>query len=52
MDRRGHGVTMRGLIVIPGVERPVKLGTSANSDRPCIGAWSRKAGLDQLSFSV
>lgn len=42
----------RGLIVIEGIEQPLKLGTSANSDSPCIGAWSPKAGLDQLSVSV
>ena len=41
-----------GLIVIEGTEQPLKLGTSADSDSPCIGAWSPKAGLDQLSVFV
>ena len=52
VDRQGTRQCDRGLIVIQGIKQPVKLGISANSDRPCIGAWSPKAGLDQLSVSV
>lgn len=31
------------------IEQPVKLGRSAKNDRPCTGAHSGKAGLDQPS---